>query len=63
LREALSRGGLSHHGNSPKAIQMLIEAYASGLASTMAVAALLVGILGVISLLLLVVGHQQRRRM
>jgi MFS family permease len=61
LREALSGGGLSHQGNSPKAIQMLIEAYASGLAGTMAVAALLVGVLGASSLLLLVIGHQQQR--
>ena len=62
LREALSGGGLSHHGNSPKAIQMMIEAYASGLAGTMAVTALLVGLIGAISLLLLVIGHQQQRR-
>jgi hypothetical protein len=62
LREALSGGGLSHNGDTPKAIQMMIEAYASGLAGTMAVTALLVGLIGAISLLLLVIGHQQQRR-
>ena len=37
------------------------ETYASGLAGTMLTTALLVGLLGAISLLLLVIGHQQQR--
>jgi hypothetical protein len=39
----------------------MAETYTSGLAGTMLVAALLVGLLGAISLLLLVIGHQQQR--
>jgi hypothetical protein len=37
------------------------DTYASGLAGTMLVTAVLVGLLGAISLLLLVIGHQQQR--
>jgi uncharacterized membrane protein len=37
------------------------EAYASGLAGTMVGVALIVGLLGAISLLLLVIGHRQQR--
>jgi hypothetical protein len=37
------------------------DTYASGLAGTMLVAALLVGLLGAISMVLLVIGHQQQR--
>jgi hypothetical protein len=42
-----------------QAIQLMSDSYASGLAGTMLVAALLVGLLGAISLLLLVIGHRQ----
>ena len=62
LREALSGGGLSKHSAAASnAIQVMSEAYASGLAGTMLVVALLVGLLGAISLLLLVIGHQQQQ--
>jgi len=37
------------------------EAYASGLAGTMVGVALIVGLLGAISLLSLVIGHRQQR--
>jgi hypothetical protein len=39
----------------------MTESYASGVADTMIAAALLVGLLGAISLLFLVIGHQQQR--
>jgi hypothetical protein len=62
LREALSGAGLSHNAEAPsKAIQLMTESYASGVADTMIAAALLVGLLGAISLLFLVIGHQQQR--
>lgn len=63
LREALSGGGLSHNAEEApsKAIQLMTESYASGVADTMVAAALLVGLLGAISLLFLVIGHQQQR--
>jgi MFS family permease len=62
LREALSGGGLSQHsGAASNAIQVMSEAYASGLAGTMVGVALIVGLLGAISLLLLVIGHRQQR--
>lgn len=62
LREALSGGGLSNGTVTPsQAIQVMTEAYASGLADTMVIAALLVGLLGAISLLLLVIGYRQQR--
>ena len=62
LREALSGAGLSHNAEAPsKAIQLMTESYASGVADTMVAAALLVGLLGAISLLFLVIGHQQQR--
>jgi len=48
--------------NSPaRDIGLMAETVASGLAGTMVVVAMLVGLLGAISLLLLVIGHQQQR--
>lgn len=61
LREALSGGGINHHGIPPKGIQLMAEAYASGVAGTMVASALLVGLLGAISLVCLVIGHRQQR--
>jgi hypothetical protein len=62
VRAALGSGMLSHAKGLPaQAIQLMGDTYASGLAGTMLVAALLVGLLGAISLLLLVIGHQQQR--
>jgi hypothetical protein len=62
VRAALDSGMLSHGKGSPAmAIELMAETYASGLAGTMVVVALLVGLLGAISLLLLVIGHQQQR--
>jgi hypothetical protein len=62
LREALSGGGLSQHSAAASnAIQVMSEAYASGLAGTMVGVAVIVGLLGAISLLLLVIGHRQQR--
>ena len=62
VRAALGSGRLSHAKGLPaKAIQLMSDTYASGLAGTMLVTALLVGLLGAISLLLLVIGHQQQR--
>lgn len=62
VRAALSSGVLSHVKGSPsKAIEVITSSYASGLAGTMLVVALLVALLGAISLLLLVIGNQQRR--
>jgi hypothetical protein len=62
VRAALGSGMLSHAKGLPaQAIQLMSDTYASGLAGTMLVAALLVGLLGAISLLLLVIGHQQQR--
>jgi hypothetical protein len=61
LREALSGGRLSQPGGAgANAIQVMSEAYASGLAGTMVGVALIVGLLGAISLLLLVIGHRQQ---
>jgi hypothetical protein len=48
-------------GLTAQAIQVMTDTYASGLAGTMLVSALLVGLLGAISLLFLVIGHQQQR--
>ncbi|MBD2421913.1 MFS transporter [Cyanobium sp. FACHB-13342] len=60
VRAALGSGRLSHATGLPaQAIQLMSDTYASGLAGTMLVAALLVGLLGAISLLLLVIGHRQ----
>jgi hypothetical protein len=60
VRAALSSGVLNHaKGASSKAIQVIAESYASGLAGTMLVVALVVALLGAISLLLLVIGQQQ----
>ena len=62
VRAVLGSGMLSHAKDLPaKAIEVMSDTYASGLAGTLVVAALLVGLLGAISLLLLVIGHQQRR--
>lgn len=62
VRAALGNGMLSHAKGLPaQAIEVMSETYASGLAGTMLVTALLVGLLGAISLLLLVIGHQQQR--
>lgn len=62
LRVALGSGTLSHAKGLPtKAIEVMADTYASGLASTMLVVALLVALLGAISLLLLVIGNQQRQ--
>lgn len=60
VRAALSSGVLSHAQGAPsKAITVIAESYASGLAGTMLVVAVVVALLGVISLLLLVIGRQQ----
>ena len=60
VRAALSSGVLSHAKATPsKAIEVIANSYASGLAGTMLVVALLVALLGAISLLLLVIGRQQ----
>ncbi|CAK6697575.1 MFS transporter [Synechococcus sp. CCY9201] len=62
VRAALSSGVLTHsHGAPSKAIEVITSSYASGLAGTMLVVALLVALLGAISLLLLVIGNQQRQ--
>ncbi len=62
LRAALDSGMLSHAKGLPaKAIEVMTDTYASGLAGTMLVVALLVALLGAISLLLLVIGNQQRQ--
>ena len=62
VRAVLGSGMLGHaKGLSAKAIEVMTDTYASGLAGTLLVAALVVGLLGAISLLLLVIGHQQRR--
>jgi hypothetical protein len=62
VQAALASGMLSHAKGSPtRVIALMAETYTSGLAGTMLVAALLVGLLGAISLLLLVIGHQQQR--
>jgi len=62
VRAVLGSGMLSHAKDLPaKAIEVMSDTYASGLAGTLVVAALLVGLLGAISLLLLVIGQQQRR--
>ncbi|MBW0182090.1 MAG: MFS transporter [Vulcanococcus sp.] len=61
LRETLSGGRLSQHNDAgSNAIQVMSEAYASGLAGTMVGVALIVCLLGAISLLLLVIGHRQQ---
>ncbi len=61
VRAALGSGMLGHAKGLPdKAIQVMTDTYASGLAGTLLVAALVVGLLGAISLLLLVIGHQQQ---
>ncbi len=60
VRAALASGVLSHAKESPsKAVEVIANSYASGLAGTMLVVALLVALLGAISLLLLVIGRQQ----
>ena len=60
MRAALTSGVLSHAKGPPsKAIEVIADSYASGLAGTMLVVALLVALLGAISLLLLVIGRQQ----
>ena len=60
VRALLSSGALTHHKETTsKALEVIGQAYASGLAGTMIVVGLLVGLLGAISLLLLVIGHQQ----
>jgi len=60
VRAALSSGVLSHaKGTSPRAIEVIANSYASGLAGTMLMVALVVALLGAISLLLLVIGRQQ----
>ncbi|MFL0782477.1 MAG: MFS transporter, partial [Prochlorococcus sp.] len=57
---ALRSGVLSQAKEAPsKAIEVISSAYASGLAGTMLVVAMLVALLGAISLLLLVIGRQQ----
>jgi hypothetical protein len=62
VRAALGSGRLSHAKGLPaQAIQLMSDTYASGLAGTMLVTAVLVGLLGAISLVLLVIGHQQQR--
>jgi hypothetical protein len=53
---------LSHGKESASTVEkVLAGAYANGLTGTMVVVGLLVGLLGAISLLLLVIGHQQQR--
>ncbi|MFM7652632.1 MAG: MFS transporter, partial [Vulcanococcus sp.] len=62
VRAALASGRLGHaKGLTAQAIQLMSDTYASGLAGTMLTTALLVGLLGSISLLLLVIGHRQQR--
>ena len=62
VRAALASGRMSHaKGLTAQAIQLMRDTYASGLAGTMFTTALLVGLLGGISLLLLVIGHRQQR--
>ena len=62
-RAALSSGVLSHGKASASTVEkVLAGAYANGLTGTMVVVGVLVGLLGAISLLLLVIGHQQERR-
>jgi MFS family permease len=62
VRAALSSGVLSHSTGRPStAIAVIARSYASGLAGTMLVVAVLVALLGAISLLLLVIGNQQRQ--
>ena len=65
VREALSHGVLSQgngNGAPSKVIEVLTSSYASGLTGTMLVVALLVALLSCITLLLLVIGHQQQQR-
>ena len=63
MRALLSSGALSQAKEPPsKALEVISQSYASGLAGTMIVVGLLVGLLGAISLLLLVIGHQQGSR-
>lgn len=63
MRALLSSGALTHHQDTTsKALEVIGQAYASGLAGTMIVVGLLVALLGAISLLLLVIGHQQGSR-
>ena len=60
FRALPSSGALTHaKGASSKALAVIGQAYASGLAGTMIVVGLLVALLGSISLLLLVIGRQQ----
>jgi hypothetical protein len=60
VRAALSSGVLSHAKGAPsQATAVIAESYASGLAGTMLVVAVVVALLGAISLLLLVIGRQQ----
>jgi hypothetical protein len=60
VRALLSSGALSHVKGAPSQVMEVIgQSYASGLAGTMIVVALLVALLGSISLLLLVIGRQQ----
>jgi MFS family permease len=60
VRASLSSGVLSHANAAPsQVIDVLTASYASGLAGTMLVVAVLVALLGAISLLLLVIGRQQ----
>jgi len=62
VRASLASGRLSHtKGLTAQAIQLMSDTYASGLAGTMVVVALLIGLLGTISLLLLVIGLRQQR--
>jgi MFS family permease len=60
VRALLSSGALAHgNATTSKALEVIGQSYASGLAGTMIVVGLLVALLGAISLLLLVIGHQQ----
>lgn len=60
VRAALASGRLTHAKGLPaQALQLMRDTYANGLAGTMLTTALLVGVLGGISLLLLVIGHRQ----
>jgi hypothetical protein len=62
VQAALASGMLGQDKGLPaKVTELMAETYASGLAGTMVVVALLVGLLGAISLLLLVIGHQQQQ--
>jgi MFS family permease len=64
LRAILSSGDISQvEGASSKALEFIGQSYASGLAGTMIVVAVVVGLLGAISLLLLVNGHQEGRHL